>query len=109
MDTIKNNTRSFSNPLSDILQDSGDFRKCDDAFEGHTDNIENFDTTTGTTTLDEAENLGKAPFDSQESLAEKVVASGGVKLVSEMKVWGKKNTVTLHPKEECQCPSTATC
>ena len=87
LDTIKNNMSSFSNPLSDILQDSGEFRKCDVAFEGHTDNIENFDTTTGTTTLDEAENLGKAPFDSQESLAEKVVANGGVKLVSEMEAF----------------------
>ena len=54
-------------------------------------------------------------IDTQEDLAKKVISSDGVKLVSEMNAFmvcglkDKKYTVTLFPKEECQCPATGTC
>ena len=54
-------------------------------------------------------------FESQEDLAEKLVKAGGVKFVEELKLYmvegvrGRKYSVTLHPKEDCHCPLTATC
>ena len=55
------------------------------------------------------------PFESQAEMAERVVQADGVRFVSDLKTYmvqgvkGKTYSVTLHPKEICNCPSTATC
>lgn len=52
---------------------------------------------------------------SQEDLANKVIQSDGVKHIPEMNAFmvrgtsDNKYSVTLFPKEKCQCPSTGTC
>ena len=54
-------------------------------------------------------------FNSQHELAKAVVKENGVRLVADMNAFmvqgvsNKKYTVTLFPKETCQCPSTGTC
>ena len=63
----------------------------------------------------EVEESVRKPFESKEDLAERVVKCNGVKFVPDLKAYmvhgigGKKYSVTLHPKEECHCPSSATC
>ena len=59
--------------------------------------------------------LQKKPFESQEDLAERGVKADGVRFIPDLKAYmvegirGKAYSVKLHPKEECHCPSTATC
>jgi hypothetical protein len=54
-------------------------------------------------------------FNSQQELAKAVIEGNGVRLVPDMNAFmvqgvsNKKYTVTLFPKESCQCPSTGTC
>lgn len=69
----------------------------------------------GSSSDHETEQQLPKPFESQEEMAEKVVKSEGVRFVPDLKAYmvrgvrGKTYSVTLHPKEECHCPSTATC
>ena len=126
LDTVKNQIRSLSTEVSnsELLDDLGISTRSDCAEENQPDRP---DTCTQneqeTTVLDNitidkdsaSENGSTKRFESQEDLAEKVVKAGGVKFVEDLKAYmvegvgGRKYSVTLHPKEECHCPSTATC
>ena len=90
---------------TDILEDLGEFARSTDK-----------DDMVLPEPIDvKVEASAKKPFESQEDLAERVVKADGVRFISDLKAYmvegirGKAYSVKLHPKEECHCPSTATC
>ena len=126
LDTVKNQIRllsaEFSN--SELLDDLGISTSSDCAEENQPNRPDTYtqneqDTTVlDNITIDKdtaSKNGSTKRFESQEDPAEKVVKAGGVKFVEELKVYmvegvrGRKYSVTIDLKEDCHCPSTATC
>ena len=96
--------------LTETIDSSGD----SDAKENENVNAEQLHVGEHSDTLKKHASLSKQKM-SQKSLAQETLRDNGITLVPEMKCFvvkgsrGQKYSVTLFPKETCQCPSTSRC